>query len=72
MEKNHTVTAEQALDIVLKLLDTVEISGSKNIRSMAQALDLIGKVKEFVHEDPKPEEEPVVELVQTPEDPEHK
>lgn len=61
MEKSHNVTAEQAISMVIDWLNGVEVRGHKNISAMDNALTLLAKVREFVHEDPKPVE-PVVEL----------
>lgn len=63
MEKTHNVTTEQAVTLVMGWLDGIEVKGHANVVAMAKAMDLLAKVKEFVHEDPKPAEEPVVELV---------
>ena len=61
MEKGHNVTAEQAVTLVMGWLDGIEVKGHANVVAMAKAMDLLAKIKEFVHEDPKPVE-PVVEL----------
>lgn len=58
---SKSISAEQAIDLIIGWLDVVEVRGHKNIVAMAKSLDMLAKVKEFVHEDPKPVE-PVVEL----------
>lgn len=60
---SKSISAEQAIDLIIGWLDVVEVRGHKNIVAMAKSLDMLAKVKEFVHEDPKPDPvEPVVEL----------
>ena len=58
---SKSISAEQAIDLIIGWLDVVEVRGHKNISAMDNALTLLAKVREFVHEDPKPVE-PVVEL----------
>ncbi len=57
MEKARNVSAEQAIAMVMNMLDGIEVKGHANVVALANAMNLLAKVKEFIHKEAEPQVE---------------